>query len=53
MQPRSMMIFLLLVALLGLGGLAVGARLVASDGLGLRPPPSVREDQERMRSWPR
>jgi hypothetical protein len=44
---------LVLLGLLGLAVLVVGARLVAADGRGLRPPPAVRGDQERMRTWPR
>ena len=44
---------LLVLVPLALLGLMVGARLLASDGLGLRPPPLVRDEQERMSSWPR
>lgn len=49
-----MMIVLLLLVLVpaGLAALA-GLRLVVADGLGLRPPPSVHAEQERMRTWPR
>lgn len=50
-----MIIFWLLLVLVpaALLGLAAGMRVLAGDGLGLRPPPLVRDDQERMRSWPR
>jgi hypothetical protein len=47
----SMALLLLLLALAGLA--AVGLRVVASDGLGLRPPPAVRPEHETMGSWPR
>lgn len=50
-----MVILLILLVLvpLALLGLAAGARVLVSDGLGLRPPPLARDEQERMRSWPR
>ena len=50
-----MITFWLLLVLVpsALLGLAAGLRVLAGDGLGLRPPPLVSVDQERMRSWPR
>lgn len=50
-----MVILLILLVLVSLAllGLAAGARVLVSDGLGLRPPPLARDEQERMRSWPR
>lgn len=48
-----LLLLLLVLVPLALLGLAAGARVLASDGLGLRPPPLVRDEQERMRSWPR
>ena len=51
MAPIALLLLssLLLVSALA----AAGLRLVARDGLGLRPPPATRPDQETMGSWPR
>lgn len=48
-----LLILLIVLVPLALLGLAAGARVLVSDGLGLRPPPLARDEQERMRSWPR
>lgn len=46
---------LLMILVLGtlLGLARIGLRAVALDGLGRRPPPAVRPEQETMGSWPR